>query len=344
MNEPTTQPMSQMRIWNPDKDGVDKPLRWRRPGHVLVDAKWGDLFYPAHTDERISSVWSVMAATPAYTYHVVTAHPWRSAKLLNDNDWCSEMLTRESVIRWQKSFDHPHGYLPAMAPANIWLGIQAGTQETVAAYLPPLLNTRAAVRFLSTRPTGHIDLAKYLLPQPVWGPEYTEPTSPAGIKVQDLTDRPALDWVIAGADQGLGGADLARRYPLHIDVIRSLRDQCVAAKVPFMFTGWGEHLCATVFDDASFAGGRAYHDPVHGPGSTTSIWVRTPGPSGTMRNGGGHPMRPGERTKGGDVMLDDNTIAVKVGRAAAGRRIDGVTWDQIPAQLFDLKDEATTDE
>lgn len=43
-----------------------------------------------------------------------------------------------------------------------------------------------------------------------------------------------LDWVICGGETGPGAR------PMHPDWVRSLRDQCQAAGVPFLFKQWGE--------------------------------------------------------------------------------------------------------
>ncbi len=43
-----------------------------------------------------------------------------------------------------------------------------------------------------------------------------------------------IDWVIAGGESG------PKARPMHPDWARSLRDQCAAAGVPFMFKQWGE--------------------------------------------------------------------------------------------------------
>jgi protein gp37 len=45
--------------------------------------------------------------------------------------------------------------------------------------------------------------------------------------------RDALGWVIVGGESGPGAR------PMHPDWARSLRDQCVAAGVPFFFKQWG---------------------------------------------------------------------------------------------------------
>jgi hypothetical protein len=40
-------------------------------------------------------------------------------------------------------------------------------------------------------------------------------------------------------------------------------------------------------------------------------------------------MRAGDRN-GLGVMLDDDTIAVRLGKGRAGRVLDGRTWDEFP--------------
>jgi protein gp37 len=49
-----------------------------------------------------------------------------------------------------------------------------------------------------------------------------------------MSDTPArIHWVIAGGESGPGAR------PMHPDWVRSIRDQCVAAGVPFFFKQWG---------------------------------------------------------------------------------------------------------
>ena len=72
---------------------------------------------------------------------------------------------------------------------------------------PYLRDTPAALRFISFEPGIG----------PLWIP-------PNGILHADY---PWPDWVIAGCESG------PRRRPAKIEWLRSLRDQCVAAGVPF---------------------------------------------------------------------------------------------------------------
>lgn len=43
-----------------------------------------------------------------------------------------------------------------------------------------------------------------------------------------------LHWVIVGGESGAGAR------PMHPGWVRSIRDQCLAAEVPFFFKQWGE--------------------------------------------------------------------------------------------------------
>ena len=51
-----------------------------------------------------------------------------------------------------------------------------------------------------------------------------------------VTTKPGIDWVICGGESGPGAR------PMHPDWVRSLRDQCVDAGVPFYFKGWGKWI------------------------------------------------------------------------------------------------------
>lgn len=50
----------------------------------------------------------------------------------------------------------------------------------------------------------------------------------------DCKEFEGLDWVICGGESGPGAR------PMHPDWVRSLRDECVEAEVPFFFKQWGE--------------------------------------------------------------------------------------------------------
>lgn len=113
----------------------------------------------------------------------------------------------------------------------------------------------------------------------------------------DLT---GIDWVIVGGESGPGAR------PMHPDWARDIRDRCVAAGVPFFFKQWGQFA-----PEANHRGG--YAESVKGglvgfngewSSPTARIW------------GTNHPP---------EFMLG-------LGKKAAGRELDGRTWDEMPAR------------
>lgn len=90
-------------------------------------------------------------------------------------------------------------------PCHIWCGVSV---EDASA--------GARVRHLQSAPAG----VRFLSVEPLVGP----------IAQLDLQ---GIDWVIAGGESG------PRARTMHIDWVRSIRDQCHAQGVPFFFKQWG---------------------------------------------------------------------------------------------------------
>lgn len=102
----------------------------------------------------------------------------------------------------------------------VWLGTSVESQKWADVRVPQLLQTPAAVRFLSCEPLlGPVDLVPSLR---AW----------AGGDAVQINHH--LHWVIVGGESG------PHARPMHPDWARSLRDQCVAAGVAFHFKQWGE--------------------------------------------------------------------------------------------------------
>lgn len=159
-------------------------------------------------------------------------------------------------------------------PKNIWLGVSCEDQETAYERIPLLLKTPAAIRFISAEPLlGNIDL-----------------------KPESLN---MLDWVIAGGESG------PKARPSHMNWFRSLRDQCVAAKVPFFFKQFGEW------------------------GSTETLAVFKNSKLAVVFDNGEPPIYRNPR----DNFLypyDKGSTMIRVGKKVAGRMLDGRTWEEYP--------------
>ena len=134
-------------------------------------------------------------------------------------------------------------------------------------------------------------------------------------------DEIELDWVICGGESG------PHARPMHPDWARSLRDQCVAAGVPFLFKQWGEWGPGSYNMATGQAVFRQFKDHLN--------WVHK---AETWVNGGICVDAKGRVMKtGGDMAMarDEGTFPVtiihKIGKKAAGRLLDGRTWDEVPA-------------
>jgi protein gp37 len=184
-------------------DVLPLPLRWAKPRRIFVNSM-ADLFHPDVPDEFIADVFRTMAWAHQHTFQVLTKRPERMRRLLSDYEF------QDAVT------DNAHECADWPWPlANVWLGVSVEDQTTADERIPLLLQTPAVVRWISAEPLlGPISLDCW----PVFGED----------------EKPFLHWVVGGGESG----PLAR--PMHPAWARSLRDQCAAAGVPFLFKQWGE--------------------------------------------------------------------------------------------------------
>ena len=176
---------------------------------------------------------------------------------------------------------------------NVWLGCTVVNQAEADRDIPKLLAVDAAVRFLSMEPLQ----GPVDLTQSVRGvlryPEY--------ININ-------LHLVIVGGESG------PKARPMHPDWVRGLRDQCNKYHVAFHFKQWGEW-------------GHAFN--MSGVVALSAAL--------TKNGHWAHPHR--YRIHGGPhdgqcfVSLPENHLMLRVGKKAAGRMLDGRTWDEMPEAL-----------
>jgi len=194
------------------------PLKRKKPTTYFVNSM-GDLFHEDCPDEWIDKVFAVMALSPQHTFQVLTK---RAARM---KDYCGRLdsephgdTARRIVAAWPGNAPVPVAGITFPLP-NVWLGVSAERQQEADERIPLLLQTPAAIRFISAEPLlGPIDL--------------TVPDIDLGIgRYKSHTD---LDWVIVGGESG------AKARFMDQDWARSLRDQCRSARVPFFFKQWGE--------------------------------------------------------------------------------------------------------
>lgn len=313
-------------------DRLDAPLHWRKPRRVFVNSM-SDLFHDSIPDEFIARVFAVMAAAPQHTFQVLTKRHARMRSLLTSADFWYEVGRRARHLGYH--YDQAANHLAdgrniydtavwerLRCLPNVWLGVSAEDQKRADLRIPHLAATPAAVRFLSCEPLlGPIDLTGLAThsrgPVAHWEGR-DQINALTGIpRDPSWTSRPGIDWVIVGGESGKG--DGIR--PMHPDWARALRDQCRTADVPFFMKQWGEYgpMCKTLPDgryDLSDPGVTVANDgTVYQPGDLA------------------YPDGPcyGEAIRAGHQRAH-LTAMYRVGKKAAGRELDGRTWDQYPGQ------------
>lgn len=189
-------------------DALSLPLL-RSKGTVFFVNSMSDLFHREVPFPFIAAVFGVMAATPAHTYQVLTKRPERMVAFFS---WLEAQISDGQETRFCLDAAAASVSLPRLNTSpwplpNVWLGTSVEDMQVVDR-IEFLLETPAAVRFLSC--------------EPLLGPLCISNQLSAGI-----------DWVIAGGESGPGAR------PMKAEWVRSLRDQCAAASVPFFFKQWG---------------------------------------------------------------------------------------------------------
>ncbi len=204
------------------EDRMEEPLRWKKPRRVFV-CSMGDPFHDAVRTETIDRILEVILACPQHTFMLLTKRPQNIERKLYE-------ITEANPIRELGDND----YIP-----NLWFGVSVENQAAANERIPELLKTPAAVRFVSCEPLlGPVDLERYLINCADCG---NRGSSAYVGQEHDLCfhvcpkkgEGPRLDWVICGGETGPGAR------PMHPDWVRSLRDQCWEAEVPFFFKSWG---------------------------------------------------------------------------------------------------------
>lgn len=251
------------------KTQFEAPLKWKE-SRLIFTCSWSDWFIE-EADVWRDEAYEIIRRTPQHTYQILT-----------------------------KRADRMEGRVPNPPLPNVWLGVSVENQQYADERIPLLLDTPAAVRFLSVEPLlGPVSLAQ-------WTEEGLEcaacswvGTEGQAAYVSDSEDSwyacpscgetcahtpldellgSAIHWVIVGGESG------PNARPMHPVWARDVRDQCVAAGVPYFFKQNGE-------------------------------WI--------------------DLTPGGPVLkqfkFPDGLLMHCIGKKKAGRLLDGQEWNQMPS-------------
>lgn len=240
---------------------------------------------------------------------------WSRSRVVFVNSMSDLFLDRSAVNE-----DVPEGYIArvfGVMEAADWHVYQVLTKR--AERMQKMMDRRAAALGRGPKPNIWLGVSvedrKYGLPRI----EHLRET-PAAVRflsveplLEDLgtLDLRGIDWVIVGGESGPGAR------PMHPDWARSIRDQCVEHGVRFFFKQWGAHGPWVTEEWFTHGGSdRRAHTWVARTGESGACWIYDD--DGSWVNYTGDPPEDG-------VAVMSN-----VGKKAAGRVLDGRTYDDMP--------------
>jgi protein gp37 len=296
-------------LWNGQIKFVERrlldPMHWKRPRKIFVNSM-SDLFHENVTLEMLDRIFAVMALCRQHTFQILTKRPERMLNYLSDPEvWGRIVLAMEAIAKQLHWADKPvrpelaHALVTGMPLPHVWLGVSVENQKAADERVPLLLQSPAAVRFISAEPLlGDVRLDDITLQQEL-GAWCFSALDDEGVEDPDF-DGSRVDWVIVGGESGPGAR------PMHPDWARSLRDQCVAAGVPFFFKQWGEWapIASPLNNPADSVKGERACVQIH-DGKHCSTVLASGEPEGA------HWME-------------------RAGKKAAGDLLDGAQWHQFP--------------
>lgn len=228
------------------------PLTWKKPRPIFV-CSMTDAFADFVPDEWLDNMFAIMALCQHHTFQVLTKRAERMRAYITSRSQPGPQGDEAPAVdirirmtahhappgKWAQRITWP---LP-----NVWLGVSAERQEEASDRIPQLLQTPAALRFVSLEPLiGPIDLHPSWLPCPACkGRGYYLPNFAAnhfvpcercltlarecGVTIlpgQQATPGPRLGWIIVGGESG----DEPR--PMSIRWVDDIAQDCRAAGVP----------------------------------------------------------------------------------------------------------------
>ena len=216
---------------------LEQPLRWSRPRRIFVNSM-SDLFHPEIPDDYIARVFAVIALARQHTFQLLTKRPARMRSLLQAEAF--RRAVDDAIAGVVAAFRPADVWYQSWPLPNLWIGVSAEDQKTADLRVWALLDTPAALRFVSAEPLlGPIDFTR-LRPSRIGGALTRDGLRPVEDSKCGGELEPALDWVIVGGESG------REARPMHPRWVRDIRDQCTAADVPFLFKQWGEWAPAEV--------------------------------------------------------------------------------------------------
>jgi protein gp37 len=220
------------------EDRLTIPMSWTKPAKVFPNST-SDFFHEKlSADDRVR-LFAVMALCPHLTFQLLTKRAELMRQWFADPDRADHVGL--AMLTFVDRIPHGHRRVPWPLP-NVWLGVSAERQQEADERIPHLLQTPAAIRFVSLEPLlGPIDLT--VLRNGAGLGEGQRWLNALGVKGMDrgyvyedldTCSVPRIDWTIVGGESG------PNARPMNPQWARDIRDQCKAAGVAYFHKQNGE--------------------------------------------------------------------------------------------------------
>lgn len=239
-----------------------EPLRRKTPTTYFVNSM-SDLFYEKVTNEILDKAFAVMALTPQHTYQILTKRPGRMKDYFANVECEARLMTAVGSLLKDIMQPSPYRYCSEILRQteewiplkNVWLGVSVEDQKTADERIPLLLDTPAAIRWISAEPLlGPIRLDGGLHRRGEAWPHVKALVSRYDRK-QNLKSGASfylgeligLDWVVVGGESGPGARSC------DIENVRSIVAHCKATDVPIFVKQLGARTTGLAADKGVFS-------------------------------------------------------------------------------------------
>jgi protein gp37 len=240
-------------VWTGEMRVAEDLLGWpilrRQPRRIAINTM-SELFHENLATESIDLLHAVMRAAHWHQFLVLTKRTERMRAYYNDPETPDRIAEKSALLSSLITSGGRRGRSPRRLERtrprerrepwplpNLWLGVSVEDQARIAR-VGDLLQTLAAVRWVCFEP-----LLDRVEPEAIpvadryfdvfQGIHYIVDGRGRRVPVEGPA-WPPLDWVVAGGEIGVGARLMQPNW------VRSLRDKCISANVPFFFRQWGE--------------------------------------------------------------------------------------------------------
>jgi protein gp37 len=271
---------------NAIQDKLGEPMGWKKP-RMVFPCSMSDIFHEQTPDVFIKAMFGVMSFCGQHTFQVLTKRIDRAFEIISHTSLAECQAYAVNLLpKCTGAQIRNDSTINTWPLKNVWFGATIWDQPSADRIIPILLQIPAAVRFVSVEPMlGPVELG-------CDGPElgWINYLRPPRINGEQM---PGIDWVICGGESG------PHARPMHPAWVRSLRDQCETAGVPFLFKQWGAWMPSVgEYRDSVWQCGKFIEKPSH------DEW----------QNG----------------LLFKDAFMRRACKKAAGKLLDGQEWHQMP--------------